>query len=46
MQLNEGDFTLNESGIQFLEKQKRTLKLSIPLTFILSIIITAAEFTV
>jgi len=41
MQLNEGDFTLNESGIQFLEKQKRTLKLSIPLTFILSIIITA-----
>jgi len=41
MQLNEGVFSLNESGIQFLEKQKRTLKLSIPLTIILSILITA-----
>lgn len=41
MQLNEGVFSLNESGIQFLEKQKRALKLSIPLTFILSLLITA-----
>jgi hypothetical protein len=41
MQLNEGVFSLNESGIQFLEKQKRTLKLSIPLTIILSLLITA-----
>ena len=41
MQLNEGVFSLNESGIQFLEKQKRTLKFSIPLTFILSILITS-----
>ena len=39
MQLNEGVFSLNESGIQFLEKQKRTLKLSIPLTIILSLLI-------
>ena len=41
MQLNEGVFSLNESGIQFLEKQKRTLKLSIPLTIILSLLITS-----
>ena len=41
MQLNEGFFSLNESGIQFLEKQKRTLKLSIPLTIILSLLITS-----
>jgi len=40
MQLNHGEFSLNETGIQFLEKQKRTLKMGIPLTIILSIVIT------
>ena len=41
MQFNEGEFSLNQAGLQFLEKQKRTLKIGIPLTILLSILITA-----
>jgi hypothetical protein len=41
MHLNNGEFYLNEQGIQFLEKQQRTLKFGIPLTVILAFLITA-----
>jgi hypothetical protein len=38
--LNDGEFSLNASGVYFVEKQKRTLKVGIPLTIVLSVLIT------
>jgi hypothetical protein len=44
MQLNNGEFELNEYGNQFLEKQKRILRFGIPLTFLIAFLLTAGGF--